>query len=158
MGKAIETYLQDHHAGSVAGVDAFRRVAEHHGDPEVRAALERMSAEIEADQEALVEVMESLGTQPAALKDLPAKIGEKFARLKLVNRFSERSPLNDVEDLELLVMAVHGKSLGWSLLLGVEDERLDRERLTALLRRAREQGEELDALRHGQAAKLLEED
>ncbi|HHW82890.1 MAG TPA: hypothetical protein GX743_03565, partial [Actinomycetales bacterium] len=149
MGKAIETYLQDHHAGSVAGVDAFRRVAEHHGDAEVREALTRLADEIEADQNALLEVMESLDTQPAALKDLPAKIGEKFARLKLVNRFSERSPLNDVEDLELLVMAVHGKALGWSLLLGVEDERLDRERITELLKRARAQEEELDGLRHG---------
>lgn len=33
--KTIETYLQDHHAGSAAGVDAFRRVAQGHGDHEV---------------------------------------------------------------------------------------------------------------------------
>ena len=37
MSSVITTYLQDHHAGSAAGVAAFRRVAEFHGD----AAAER---------------------------------------------------------------------------------------------------------------------
>lgn len=156
MSALITTYLQDHHAGSAAGVDAFRRVAEGHGDPEVRAAVARMADEVADDQEALEAIMHSVGAKPSPLKDLPAKAGEKFARLKLNERISERSPLSDVLELEALVLAVHGKSLGWSLLLSIEDDRLDRGHLSELFTRARAQEEELEALRHSQAAKLLQ--
>lgn len=156
MSAVLTTYLQDHHAGSAAGVDAFRRVAESHTDPQVRAAVARIAEEVAHDQEALEEIMAAVGTGPAAHKDVPARLGEKLGRLKLNERLTERSPLSDVVELEALVLAIHGKSLGWSILLGVEDDRLDRGMLTELFDRARAQEAELEALRHSQAAKLLQ--
>lgn len=152
----ITTYLQDHHAGSAAGVDAFRRVAESHGDPEVRAAVARIADQVAEEQQDLESIMASVGARPNPVKDLPAKVGEKLARLKLNERIAKRSPLSDVMELEALVLAVHGKSLGWSMLLSLEDDRLDRSRISALFGQARAQEEELEALRHSQAAKLLE--
>ena len=154
MSSVITTYLQDHHAGSAAGVDAFRRVAEFHGDAEVREAVGRMAEEIAQDQVALEEVMASVGVQPAALKDLPARAAERLARLKPNERISRRSPLSDIEELEALVAAVHAKRLGWRMLLEAPDNRLDRDLLRRLCERAEEQEKTLDLLRLGQAHKL----
>ena len=154
MGAVITTYLQDHHAGSAAGVAAFHRVAEFHGDPEVREAVGRMAEEIAQDQAALEQVMASVGVRPAALKDLPARVAEKAARLKPNERVGRRSPLSDIEELEALVAAVHAKRLGWRLLLEAPDDRLDRDLLRRLGERAEEQEKTLDLLRLGQVHKL----
>lgn len=152
--KTIETYLQDHYTGSVAGTDAFHRVAEGHGDPAIRTAVERMAAEIEEDQEALEAVMAVFDVKPNPLKNIPAKVGEKVARLKLNERITDRSPLSDVLELEVLSAAVHTKSLGWRLLLEVEDSRLDKGQLQDLYNRAQAQHKELESLRLSQAHKL----
>ncbi|NLT26337.1 MAG: hypothetical protein GXX90_06770 [Microbacteriaceae bacterium] len=151
----ITTYLQDHRAGSIAGIDMFQRVAEHHNDPEVREAVARIAVEVERDQDDLDAIMTAFGAKPSVMKEMPAKIGEKLARLKPNERLGGRSPLDDVEDLELLVIAVHGKTLGWELLLELDDPRLDRNRLRELVERAKAQHAELERLRRTQAPKLL---
>ena len=156
MTKLIATYLQDHHAGSAAGLDAFARVAEGHSDAEVREAVGRIGEEAAADQKALEAVMQSFDTSPALLKDLPAKIAEKLARLKPNQRLTERSPLSDVLEVEALVDAVHAKSLGWTVLLQLDDDRLDKAQLQGLLKRAEDQTDELRRLLQSQAAKLLQ--
>ena len=139
MSNVITTYLQDHHAGSAAGVDVFRRVAEGHGDPEVREQVERLVPEIARDQK--------------SLEDIMSMVGEKLARLKPNERIKERSPLSDIEELEGLVAAVHAKGLGWRLLLEVPDERLDKDLLQNLYERAQEQEKTLESLRLGKAKK-----
>lgn len=145
--KTIETYLQDHHAGSAAGVDAFRRVAQGHGDHEVRAKVTRMSYDIAEDQRSLEKIMSAFDVKPSQLKDIPARVAEKVARFKPNERLVQRSPLSDIEELEALTAAVHAKSLGWRMLLEVEDDRLDKTLLQKLLDRARDQEDELESLR-----------
>lgn len=152
--KTIETYLQDHHAGSAAGVDAFRRVSEGHNDREVRAKVTRMAYDIAEDQRSLESIMAAFGIKASQLKDLPARVAEKVARFKPNERVTQRSPLSDVEELEGLAAAVHIKSLGWRILLEVDDDRLDKALLAKLLERAREQEDELEELRLKQAPKL----
>lgn len=153
----IETYLQDHHAGSAAGVDAFQRIAKGHSDPAVREAVTRIAVEVEADQAALESIMAAFRVKPSLLKDVPARVAEKVGRLKPNQRIVRRSPLSDVVELEGLVMAVHGKSLGWRILRELADPRLDKTQLADLHARALAQLEELEALRLGQSAKLLSE-
>ncbi len=152
--KTIETYLQDHHAGSAAGVDAFRRVSEGHSDREVRAKVTRMAYDVAEDQRSLEAIMSAFHVKPNQLKDIPARLAEKIARFKPNERVTQRSPLSDIEELEALTAAVHAKSLGWRLLLEVNDDRLDKTLLQKLLDRAREQEDELEALRLKQASKL----
>lgn len=154
MSDVITTYLQDHHAGSAGGVDAFRRVASGHGDPQVREEVARVGEQVEEDQQSLEQIMASLGVKPAALKDLPARVGEKLARLKPNERISTRSPLSDVEELEALILAVEGKSLLWALLGQLDDPRLDRDQLSRLHERALDQAEQLNQLHLSQAGKL----
>lgn len=154
MSELITTYLRDHHAGSAAGVAAFRRVASSHGDPHVRAEVAQLCEQVEEDQRSLEDVMASLDVKPATLKDLSARAGEKVGRLKINERISSRSPLSDVDELEALILATEGKSLLWTLLAELEEPRLDRDRLTRLHERAREQSEQLNRLHLNQAGKL----
>lgn len=157
MAQLVQTYLQDHHAGSRAGVEGFRRVAEGHSDDAVRAAVARIADEVAADQETLERIMETVGAQQSTVKDAASWLGEKVARLKPNDRLTERSPLSDVEELEALVMGVHGKGLLWRALVVLDDPRLDRAELQQLADRADAQREELDALRLGQVHKLRQE-
>lgn len=154
--KTIETYLQDHHAGSAAGVDAFRRVAQGHGDRKVRAKVTRMSYDIAEDQRSLEKIMSAFDVKPSQLKDIPARVAEKVARFKPNERLVQRSPLSDIEELEALTAAVHAKSLGWRMLLEVEDDRLDKTLLQKLLDRARDQEDELESLRLKLAPQLTQ--
>ncbi|HHV21813.1 MAG TPA: hypothetical protein GXZ30_09830 [Propionibacterium sp.] len=157
MTSVITTYLQDHHAGSAAGTDAFRRVADSHSDPHVRTTVGRIAEAVEEDQAALEKIMAALGTKPSLFKDVSAMAGEKVARLKPNERVTKRSPLSDVLELEALVLAVQGKALGWRMLLEVQDRRIDRQLLDELLMRAVNQRDELEELRLSQAVKLREE-
>lgn len=156
MTSVITTYLQDHHAGATAGVDAFHRVADLHGDETVREEVGRLAQEVEQDQAALERIMAAVDAKPAPLKDLPAKVAEKAARLKPNERLNRRSPLSDIEELEALVAAVHAKGLGWRLLMEVADDRLDTDMLRDLHARALEQERTLERLRLDQARKLTQ--
>ena len=67
--KTIETYLQDHHAGSAAGLGAFRRVAEGHSEREVRAKVGRIAYDIAEDQRSLEGIMTACSCQVTRLAD-----------------------------------------------------------------------------------------
>ncbi|GAB3712318.1 hypothetical protein [Mariniluteicoccus flavus] len=143
----LHVYLQDHHAGASAGVDLFRRVADSHSRPDVRETVARLGDEVEADKALLEELMAAVGAKPAAVKDIPARVGEKLSQLKANNRLVERSPMSDLLELEALTLAVHGKLLGWKTLQELADPRLSSELITRLIDRAADQGRELDDLR-----------
>lgn len=153
----IKTYLADHHMGSVAGIDGFRRVAEDHTDPEARSIVGRLADEIEQDQAALEEILELFDGSPNPVKDALGWVAEKTTRLKPNQRILKRSPLADVLELEALADAVHAKSRGWQILLELDDPRLDRAKLQGLFDRARAQEKELEAIWLKQAPKLLSE-
>lgn len=155
MTKLITTYLQDHHVGSAAGLDAFSRVAEGHADEEVRHAVGRIAEEAHGDQTMLEQIMQRFDAKPASLKDLSGRVAEKVARLKPNQRLLRRSPLSDLVEVEALVNAVHAKSTGWRVLLQLDDERLDKAQLQTLLERAETQEDELQRLLLAQAPKLL---
>lgn len=143
----LHTYMQDHHAGAAAGIDLFRRVAEHHSDPHVREVVSRIGDETVEDVKALEELMTLAGASPSLLKDLPAKASEKLGQIKPNRRFAERSPLSDLVELEALTLAVTGKTLGFKALLDIDDPRLPRPTLEKLVERAEQHGRELEKLR-----------
>lgn len=147
MPRYLETYLQDHHAGSTAGVAAFTRVAAHHGDEQVRRRVAALAAEVQADQDALDRLMDRLGVAPSAVKEAGGWLAEKLSRLKPNDHVVSRSPLSDVLELELLVDAVNAKGLMWKGLLQLDDPRFDHEELRRLADRADAQRDELEQLR-----------
>lgn len=157
MSELLTTYLQDHHAGASGGMDAFDRVAQGHSDPEVRAAVARIGADVAEDEKALEDLMAVVGASTSTLKDLATAVGEKVSRLKPNERVAERSPLSDLVELEALVDAVHAKGLMWKALSTLDDPRLNRVQMQELSQRADAQRDELEALRLTQAHKLLAE-
>lgn len=154
MAELLHTYLQDHHAGSVAGVALFRRVAENHSHPEVREAVARLATEVEEDKAMLEELMANVGASPSAVKDSGARIAEVAGQFKPNQRLAKRSPLSDLLELEALTSAVLAKRLGWRTLIELNDERLPRAALESLLARAESQGQKLDRLHAGCASVL----
>jgi hypothetical protein len=149
-------YLNDHLAGATGGAELARRVAGSHGG-EHAAALRRLAAEVAQDRAALLEFMAALEVPVRTYKVWGAWAGEKAARLKLNGRLLSRSPLSDLEELEMMRLGVEGKAAGWRTLrnLAQTDTRLDAGRLDELISRARRQADLLEELRVGAADQVV---
>ena len=101
--------------------------------------------------------MASVGVTVRAYKVGAAWIGEKAGRLKFNGRLLSRSPLSDLEELEVLQLGVEGKAAGWRTLRARADTdaRLDAGRLDELISRAKRQVDELEELRARAASRVL---
>jgi hypothetical protein len=142
-------YLNDHLAGATVGVELARRMARLYTGPAAGRTMERLAADIAQDRSALREIMAGLRVPSRAYKICAGWIGEKAGRLKLNGRLRSRSPLSDLEELEMLRLGVEGKAAGWRTLrvLADLDARLDKARLDELISRARDQADLLEDLR-----------
>ena len=152
-------YLNDHLAGATAGTELAHRMArsQSHADGEDSGTLRRLAAEIGRDRAALLDIMTALGIKVRRYKVGAAWIGEKAGRLKFNGRLFTRSPLSDLEELEMLRLGVEGKAAGWRTLrtLADTDPRLDPARLDELISRARRQADALEDLRVAAASQVV---
>ncbi len=150
-------YLNDHLAGATGGLELARRVAGSHHGPPADSALQRLAAEVAQDRTALVDFMGALDIPVRGYKVYAAWIGEKVGRLKLNGHLLARSPLSDLEEMEMLRLAVEGKAAGWRTLraLAETDKRLDPGRLDELIARARRQADLLEELRVRAAGQVI---
>ena len=150
-------YLNDHLAGATAGGELAHRMARSHRGQEESGPLQRLAVEITQDRSALLAIMATLGIPVRVYKVGAAWIGEKAGRLKLNGRLLARSPLSDLEELELLRLGVEGKAAGWRTLRtrADTDARLDAGRLDELISRARSQADQLEELRVRAANRVL---
>jgi hypothetical protein len=147
--RLLGIYLNDHLAGATGGVELARRVAAARRQEEAGDTLWHFAADVAADRAALLEIMAALGVPVRAYKVCAGWIGEKAGRLKLNGRLLSRSPLSNLEELEMMRLAVTGKAAGWRTLrlLADTDPRLDRGRLDELIAGADSQLELLEDLR-----------
>jgi hypothetical protein len=95
FGDPLSSYLNDHLAGSTAGLNLARRVAEDLAD------------EIEQDRDALLDVMERLSVSRDRVRVAAGWGAEKLLRY---------SPLSSLEELEALSLGVEGKLAQWKTL------------------------------------------
>jgi hypothetical protein len=137
--KLLRIYVQDHHAGSTAGLELARRIRGSNKGNEYGKVMAKLVDEIAADQKALESIMDELGFGADRVKDLGAWALEKAGRLKLNGQITGYSPLSRVVELEGLMTGITGKISLWAALLQIADEesRLD----AARLERLRERGE-----------------
>jgi hypothetical protein len=150
-------YLNDHLAGATGGAELARRMAASGHVPATESALRGLAAEIAQDRAVLLEIMAALGIPVRSYKLCAAWIGEKAGRLKLNGRLLTRSPLSNLEELELLRLGVEGKAAGWRTLrvLADREKRLDAGRLDELISRARAQSNLLEEFRVRAAAQVI---
>jgi hypothetical protein len=145
---ALQTYLNDHLAGSVMAIElAERTIRENEGGP-VAARLSPLVEQIREDQTVLKGVIERLGTGESSLKKAGAWLAEKAGRVKLGGT-DEPGELSRLEVLEMLTTGVHGKRALWRALrvVAFSYEELRGLDLDLLERRAVEQQDELEAMR-----------
>jgi hypothetical protein len=137
--KLVRIYLQDHHAGSNAGLELARRIRGSNKGNDYGRAMAKIIDEIAADQKSLESIMDDLGFGTDRIKDLGAWTLEKVGRLKLNGQITGYSPLSRLVELEGLVTGITGKIALWVALLQIapEEPRLD----AARLERLRERGE-----------------
>ena len=144
----MQTYLNDHLAGSVMAIELGERtIRENEGGP-VAARLSPLMEQIREDQTVLKGVIERLGTGESSLKKAGAWLAEKAGRVKLGGT-DQPGDLSRLEVLEMLTTGVHGKRALWRALrvVAVRYEELRGLDLDLLERRAVEQHDELEAMR-----------
>jgi hypothetical protein len=148
--KALETYLNDHLAGSRLGLDLAKQIRDRAEGSPLEATLTRIAAEIEDERDQLTDLMEKLGASENQVKQATAWVGEKASRLKL----SDLGGLIGSGDedyglfisLETLELGVMGKMRLWEALKEVAPlhDGLDPVQLEALAAQAREQRDALE--------------
>jgi hypothetical protein len=151
-------YLNDHLAGATAGTALAHRIARSVGDgQEDSGTLRSLAAEVAHDRAALLDIMAALGIKVRRYKVGAAWIGEKAGRMKFNGRLFARSPLSNLEELEIMRLGVEGKAAGWRTLrtLAETNARLDPARLDELISRARRQADLLEDLRVGAAKQVI---
>lgn len=139
--KLLGIYLQDHHAGSTAGLELARRARGANQGTTYGDFLSGLTDEIEADRRALEGIMDDLGVSRDRAKVTLAWAGEKVGRLKPNGQLTGYSPLSRLIELEGLALGVTGKLALWrALSLVAEDEpNLDAAYVERLAERAKEQ-------------------
>lgn len=150
-------YLNDHLAGATAGVQLVRRLARNmHGTP-LEQPLTGLAAEVRADRDELVEIMDELGVPVRRYKLYTAAAAELAGRLKFNGHLLTRSPLSVVVELEMLRLGIEGKASGWRTLrtVGAERGRPDVGRVDRLLERATAQAAVVETLRVRAAARVF---
>jgi hypothetical protein len=159
--KYLPIYLNDHYAGSTAGVELAKRAAKNNrGDAEFGPPLTRLASEIEEDRDTLKRIMDGLGVSEDRVKATLFWVGEKVGRLKPNGELLQFSPLSRVVELEGLLTGVSGKLSLWRSLveLAPKDERLDEGELDVLVTRAEDQLVRLHALRGAAALIAFRDD
>lgn len=147
---ALSAYLNDHLAGSAAGVRLAKRCREAHGGSDLGRHLEDLVREIEDDRRVLERVMNRVGAQPNPAKHAGALGAELLTRLKHLTPVLGSGPtVARLEEIELLSLGIEGKRLLWGLLkeLATSDDRLREFDFAALEEGARTQREGLEPFR-----------
>jgi hypothetical protein len=148
--KYLPIYLNDHYAGSTAGVELAKRAANNSRDnAEFGPALAALASEIDEDRDSLKRIMDRLDVSEDRIKASIFWLGEKVGRLKPNGELLQFSPLSRVVELEGLITGVGGKLSLWRTLLELaeRDSRLDAGELEVLAGRAEDQLLRLHALR-----------
>jgi hypothetical protein len=150
-GNPLAIYLNDHLAGSTAGVELARRAASSNEGNDYGRVLSGIAREIEEDRATLEALMSRLDVSRDRVKTLAAWLGEKAGRLKPNGHLLSYSPLSRLEEIEFLLLGVTGKLSMWRAL----DHTLGEVELAELEARAESQRERLETLRLQAAREAL---
>jgi hypothetical protein len=147
--KYLRIYLQDHLAGSTAGLELARRTSGANKGTDYGPPLAKIADEIASDRRQLENIIRDLGFGADKLKNIGAWGLEKLGRLKLNGELTGYSPLSRVVELEGLLTGITGKWGLWVALLELapSEPRLDAALLERLRDRAEEQRATVEELR-----------
>jgi hypothetical protein len=111
----METYLNDHLAGSVVALELLADLEKTHPG-ELQRFFAELRQDIEADRDELVALMQRLGVGVGRTRRVAAWLAEKAAELKL--RLDDKAGGNFrlFESSELISLGIEGKATLWRTL------------------------------------------
>ena len=145
--KKLDSYLNDHLAGSVSALELIGHWAHVHKGKPLGAFFAELEAEIKADQGKLCEVMRSLGVEESKVRQAGAWVAEKVGRARLKIAGDGPDSLGLVLTLEGLIMGIVGKKHLWCGLAAAKLPRLSEYNFEELQHRAEKQVERIEAER-----------
>ena len=145
--KDLDSYLNDHLAGSISAMELIGHWAKVHKGESLGSFFVEIEREIKADQDTLRDVMRSLGVEESKVRKAGAWAAEKLGRARLMIAGDEPGRLGLVLTLEGLIMGVTGKKLMWIALAAAKLPRLKSYNLEQLQRSAEQQLERIEAER-----------
>jgi len=155
-GRYLPIYLNDHLAGATGGVDLARRLrSSNREDPEMGEPLAQVCAEIEADRETLIRLMDRLGIGRHPIKPLLARAAERVGRLKLNGQLRGYSPLSRLLELEILAAGIGGKIRLWKALEQCFGESLEGFDFQAMAESGNRQKQRIEDLHQAAARRAL---
>jgi hypothetical protein len=143
--KQLDSYLNDHLAGSVGALELIAHCANLYNGKRLGAFFMEMEAQIGADQNTLRHLMRRLGVEESKVRQAGAWAGEKVSRALLAIAGTEPDGLGLLLALEGLIMGVAGKGLLWRALSAANLPKLEEFDFEELRLRAQEQIERAQA-------------
>jgi hypothetical protein len=147
----LAVYLNDHLAGSTAGLRLAKRCLGRERGTALGRQLDGLVEEIERDREVLQEVMARVGATANPVKQAAASgaVLLTLIRNRLPVLGSGSGDVSRLEEIELLTLGIEGKRLLWRALgaLAKTDRRLKGFGFATLERRAQAQRDRLEPLR-----------
>jgi hypothetical protein len=145
--KDLDSYLNDHLAGSISALELIAHWVEVHKGEALGSFFVETEREIKADQDTLRDVMRTLGIEESKVRQAGAWVAEKVGRARLMIAGDEQGSLGLVLTLEGLIMGVTGKKLMWRSLAAAKLPRLKSYNFEEPQRRAEQQIERIEAER-----------
>ena len=145
--KELESYLNDHLAGSVGAVELLEHWAHLHDGKPLGTFFSDIGTDIRADQGTLRDLMHRLAIDESNLRKAGAWAAEKAGRARLTIAGYEPGSLGLVLTLEGLIMGVTGKKLLWRALSARNLPQLSGYDFKKLERRAEQQIERIEVER-----------
>ena len=145
--KELDSYLNDHLAGSISALELIGHWVEVCKGERLGSFFVEIEREIKADQDALRDVMRTLGVEESKVRQAGAWAAEKVGRARLIIAGNEPGSLGLVLTLEGLIMGVTGKKMLWRALAAAKLPQLDSYNFEQLQRRAEQQVEHIEAER-----------
>ena len=152
--KELDSYLNDHLAGSVSALELIEHWAHLHDGKPLGVFFSQIDTEIRADQNVLRNLMHRLGVGESSLRKAGAWTAEKLGRVRLMIAGAEQGSLGLVLSLEGLIMGIVGKKLLWRSLAAANLAEVNGYDFRELERRAEQQIDRIETERI-RAAQLL---
>jgi len=137
--KDLDSYLNDHLAGSVGALEMIAHCAQLYKGKRLGAFFTYLEMQIAADQDVLHALMTRLCIEESKVRQASAWAGEKLGRALLAIAGNEPGGLGLLLTLEGLIMGITGKRLLWRALSEANLPKLETFDFKKLRRRAEEQ-------------------
>jgi hypothetical protein len=145
--KELNSYLNDHLAGSVGALELVEHWAHLHEGKPLGGFFSHIGTDIRADQGALRDLMHRLAVDESNVRKAGAWAAEKAGRARLTIAGDEPGSLGLVLTLEGLIMGVTGKKLMWRALAAANLPQLSGYDFKELKGRAEQQIERIEVER-----------